>query len=913
MFALSSLAANAGVVINEILYHAPNDMEDLEYIELYNSSDQAVDLSGWQFTKDFRHKFPPNSKIEAKGFLVICRNQDRFKESYGFTAGGSFEQPLSNGGERVELANVSGEKVDSVNYKDSLPWPAGADGHSASLERISPFASGDLPQNWAASPLSDDGLKAAGTPGKQNANFSANLPPIVTNVRFTPADPAPDQSVTVEADIKDTDGVGGVSLRYRLAGSGFEKEEASAPMARISENRFSGMIPGQKANQLIRFRIQAADQKGARRLFPAEHEPRPALSCYVQDRLELGKIPFGLVINVGEAEFKAAEKHRKNPNRGGFSEESQLRFMAKMGLEAGMDLPSVWFELAVNQPLGFESAQKLQRVFSAKLADRDKLIEKTVDAPDLKEKMAGLSGVVKSFNTEFNEAIKPILTAEQNKKLSDWQQKQPASGGAAMQWGPEAILKQFVKLEAAFFRVSTSPDLTELQLDKLRTIFRSALQERGELAGAAKEVMSGAGDWGQLQEKLAVLNEGILKRLKPILTVEQDRQLARWRRENSSPMPGQSAPKESQYPQGRSAFVYINPQTKRTELFDFVNVTERNAGYKVHFHKDRPLQRMAAINLIFEYNDRFVLAEPLAYELYRRAGNATELTDFVRLSIDGQVVGYHLLVEQPNRAFLQRNKIKDDGDLYKILWYERGVVGQHEKKTNLQTGHDDIVQLVELLEKTKGDEQWAVIKKHFDVEQVINYFAVNTCLSHWDGFFNNYFAYHDTSGSGKWQMYPWDQDKTWGFHDGIRDGSVFYDMPLTFGMEGDIPPGWPKDKPPPRTFTGGSTWWRPGGHFSRPLLANAQFRKHYLARTKEILETIYTEEIFFPIIDSMGERLKDEARIRASAIKADPEKAAQQLERNVKSLREHLTKRRKFLLEQEELRSAGKFLRAELK
>jgi CotH kinase protein len=41
------------------------------------------------------------------------------------------------------------------------------------------------------------------------------------------------------------------------------------------------------------------------------------------------------------------------------------------------------------------------------------------------------------------------------------------------------------------------------------------------------------------------------------------------------------------------------------------------------------------------------------------------------------------------------------------------------------------------------------------------------CLSQWDGFLNNYFTYHVATRSGKWEMYPWDQDKTWSFHDGI--------------------------------------------------------------------------------------------------------------------------------------------------
>jgi hypothetical protein len=79
------------------------------------------------------------------------------------------------------------------------------------------------------------------------------------------------------------------------------------------------------------------------------------------------------------------------------------------------------------------------------------------------------------------------------------------------------------------------------------------------------------------------------------------------------------------------------------------------------------------------------------------------------------------------------------------------------------------------------------------VDQVATYFAVNTVLSHWDGFFNNYFAYRDPK-RGKWILVPWDQDKTWGYYAGLPDDRVFFDMPLTFGMEGGkgaLRAGWP--------------------------------------------------------------------------------------------------------------------------
>ena len=125
-------------------------------------------------------------------------------------------------------------------------------------------------------------------------------------------------------------------------------------------------------------------------------------------------------------------------------------------------------------------------------------------------------------------------------------------------------------------------------------------------------------------------------------------------------------------------------------------------------------------------------------------------------------------------------------------------------------------------------------------------------LSNWDGFFNNHFVYHDVHGSGKWTMYPWDHDKTWGAHDGIRGYEVFFDMPLTFGMAGDLPPGWPKGQPPPAFFGAGPIWWRPGGNFSKPLLANPDFRKLFVARTKELLEKVYTEDVMFPKIKALA-------------------------------------------------------------
>ena len=60
---VATLQARGQVVINEIFYHAPDDIADLQWVELYNTSDQAVNLSGWRLSKAIKFEFGPGATI----------------------------------------------------------------------------------------------------------------------------------------------------------------------------------------------------------------------------------------------------------------------------------------------------------------------------------------------------------------------------------------------------------------------------------------------------------------------------------------------------------------------------------------------------------------------------------------------------------------------------------------------------------------------------------------------------------------------------------------------------------------------------------------------------------------------------------------------------------------------------------
>jgi hypothetical protein len=348
------------------------------------------------------------------------------------------------------------------------------------------------------------------------------------------------------------------------------------------------------------------------------------------------------------------------------------------------------------------------------------------------------------------------------------------------------------------------------------------------------------------------------------------------------------APARDHLPEvGSSAVVYV-PEEGPIQFFDFTQVRGRSGGYKVHFLKDQLLEGMSGINLVAEGSPRWILAEHLAYELYRRAGMNIQNSGHVRLEVNGRSHGYMLMVEQPNKTFLARSGRSNEGNLYKIRWFERDVVAAHEKKTNPTTGHGDISKTVRELNKLTGEAQWKYIQENFNVTNLVNYYAVNMCIQNWDGFFNNHYVYRDTKPGSKWDVIPWDEDKTWGDYDGASPNYDWYEMPLTLGMNGDR-------QARSGTFSfggggpfGGTMWWRPGGWFSGPLLANPHFRKVFLTRLKELCETTFAEQRFEPVIESLKLKLRPEV----------PRHSLAQFDSDMESFKRQVTNRRKFILKE---------------
>jgi CotH protein/lamin tail-like protein len=914
--ALVTLQASGQVIINEIFYHAPDDIADLQWVELHNTTDQAVNLSGWKLSKGVKFEFGPGAIIAPHGYTVLCKDKTRFQEFYKAPVAGEFSRSFNHSGDRLELKNPAGKVVDSVEFGHHAPWPHGPDGRTASLERICPTAPGNLAGNWTGSPLSEDATQPGGTPGEKNAAFSASLPPLISDVTFPSNSIAPQQGIAVEANVQSKTELRQVVLLYRTLGPGVLEEEKEISMAKVGASaRYAGSIPRQQAGQVVRFRIRAVDQNSAERIYPSPTEVRPALSCLVFTNVIPGKIPFGYILHADASEAQSALRLART---GGAADpttpEGQARYMAQMEFRGALDLPVLWAALTLTncEPVDL---QKLRPVFQQQERECNLLEEKALAIGNPQEVRRKIPELIQPFKATMGASLKPVLTAEQTKAYESWRDAAPGNRGPG---DAAAMLRQFVRLEPDYLHLAISTNVSEAQIGDLRTLYRDAIEQRDAMIPDVRRLMGNRDPQTQaegekLQAKAEGISSGVDKKLKQVLSPAQSRQFLAWKSSEQPPFMRHARTKPVEPVLGDSAFILVDPKTHEAKLFDFVRIPERSGGWKVHFGKDQPWNGMTVADIIFESKERWLLAEPLAYDLYHRAGVAACRTDFIRLNVDGQPAGYYLLIEQVNKAFFRHNGLRDDGNLYKANWTGNGLVGQHDKHINRRQGHEDLVHLVDQLEKTKSqpDEQWALIRREFDLEQVLTHYAVRMLISDWDGFFNNYWLYHDVNGTGKWTLYPWDEDKTWGEYDGWEQQGVLYNLPLTYGAEGDYPPGETGGRP--SDSYGFRQWWRAGGYVSRPLLANPTFRKLLLARVKELIESEFTQAHLFPLVDAYQDRLLAEVRYRAQVKNEDPARDEKRFESNLASVKEFITKRRAWLLEQKEVQSAGPLDRALLK
>jgi len=157
------------------------DNNEFEFIELKNTGNETLDLSGVSLTEGVRFDFAGGdvTTLGPGGFVLVVRNRQAFLSRYGqgFAGiiAGEYEGRLSNSGETVTLEDYWNGTIAEFTYSDGPGWPIEADGPGHSLVPLAsaipdqPFGSLNYGGNWRASAY------IGGSPGADDPEPIATL------------------------------------------------------------------------------------------------------------------------------------------------------------------------------------------------------------------------------------------------------------------------------------------------------------------------------------------------------------------------------------------------------------------------------------------------------------------------------------------------------------------------------------------------------------------------------------------------------------------------------------------------------------------------------------------------------------------------------------------------------------------
>lgn len=208
------LTVHADVIISEIMYNPAGSDSDptatppfnREWVEIYNTGEEVVDLSGWQFgdsqDNTWATPFPDQTMIAPGAVLVVTGDGASFSAQWGSTVRrievADFPNLANNPSATDEIAalrDASGVIRDIVNYDDSGAWNRvnGSQGQSIFALPAGLTGTGNnVGAYWKPSMWGAYGARYISSNGENQAS-----PGFVETVAQAPFEPSPDAAWSI--------------------------------------------------------------------------------------------------------------------------------------------------------------------------------------------------------------------------------------------------------------------------------------------------------------------------------------------------------------------------------------------------------------------------------------------------------------------------------------------------------------------------------------------------------------------------------------------------------------------------------------------------------------------------------------------------------------------------------------------
>ncbi len=173
------------IVINEIMADPDPEINlpNYEYIEIKNTTEFDIDLTGWKLKAGSSIKNFPDYILDSASYVTLCSSTaGEYLSVYGNVLEFSSFPLIANSGTSIVIYDKNDVLIDSVNFNDDWYNDSEKEDGGWSLERIDPLNICSTVTNWTAS-LDANG----GTPGTENSVYASNIDneaPVVEKVEI---------------------------------------------------------------------------------------------------------------------------------------------------------------------------------------------------------------------------------------------------------------------------------------------------------------------------------------------------------------------------------------------------------------------------------------------------------------------------------------------------------------------------------------------------------------------------------------------------------------------------------------------------------------------------------------------------------------------------------------------------------
>lgn len=176
------------------------------------------------------------------------------------------------------------------------------------------------------------------------------------------------------------------------------------------------------------------------------------------------------------------------------------------------------------------------------------------------------------------------------------------------------------------------------------------------------------------------------------------------------------------------------------------------------------------LNLNAEFKDKSFCRQWISSQLMKSSGQTCFNATPIKVYVNNEYFGIYLQVENIDKNFMVKNNLDPKSNLYKAtrdgacLSTLDDIPSKWEKKSNKKGSWSDLQQLIHDINHTPDDKFHTFLKHTFEYDKLVNIIALNMYLSNASTYYHNYYAFHDLHNTGKWELLPWDMDKSLSYY-----------------------------------------------------------------------------------------------------------------------------------------------------